>query len=124
MAEFTTGPVIDKPKPPAYVKPQRLPELYTGEPPQTNDGKTPQTFTIQKKCELDDVDQRTKKKFKCQQRLQVVRVKNQVFEKDESGYGGQLIYDEKDMRQYVTCPIHGGIPTGYDRWVPGEGSKL
>ncbi len=114
--DFETGPVIDSPPKPSYVKPQREPEIYKGEPPQSNEGKIPQVFTIQQKCGIEDIDFKTKKKTKCAQKLQVVRVKNQVFEKDESGYGGQLIYDEKDMKQYVVCPVHGSFPPSYDRW--------
>ena len=129
MSDFATGPVIDKPKP-AYVRPTREPELYKGEPPQNNDGKTPQVFTIQQRCDIEDIDFKTKKKSKCQQRLQVVRVKNQVFEKDESGFGGQIIYDEKEIRQYIQCPTHGGLKKKddqdwhFDRWEPGQSSKL
>jgi hypothetical protein len=114
--DFKTGPVVDKPKP-AYTRPQREPEMYKGEPPQYGpDNKTPQVFPLQRTCGIEEIDQKTKKKIKCQMKLQVIRVKNQVFERDESGYGGQLIYDERDIRQYVTCPIHGGLPPLYDRW--------
>lgn len=120
--DLTTGQFVETPTLPKQAgRPSRKAELYKGEPPQSNDGKTPQVFGIQKKCELEDTDKQGKK-FKCQQKLQVVRVKNQVFEKDESGFGGQLNYDDKDVRQYVTCPIHGGLPVGYQSWEPG--SKL
>lgn len=114
--DFETGPAIDKPKP-AYVKPTREMEIYKGEPPMYGpDNKVPQVFPLQRKCEIEDIDQKTKKKTKCEQKLQVIRVKNQFFQKDESGYGGQLIYDDKNIRQYVTCPIHGGLPVNYDRF--------
>ncbi len=123
--DLTTGQVVDTSTtlPKQAGRPARKAELYKGEPPQSNDGKMPQVFTIQQKCGLADVD-RQGKKFNCAQKLQVVRVKNQVFEKDESGFGGQLNYDDKDIRQYITCPIHGGLPTGYQSWEPGQNSKL
>ena len=127
-SDLTTGTVVEPPiaRPPAH--PTRKPELYTGEPPQSDDGKTRMEFVIQKKCEMEDWDKKNKR-FKCQQRLHVIRVKNQVLERDESGFGGQLNYDDKDIRQYVVCPIHGGLPladnekgTRFDKWEPG--SKL
>jgi hypothetical protein len=133
VPDLTTGPVVsttDLPK--VKQHPTREPELYKGEPPQNDDGKTRIEWVLaSEKCKVKDWD-RKNKEFTCSQKLHVVRVKNQIFEKDESGAGGQLNYDDHDVRQYLICPIHGGLPKPkvnsngfeerFDRWEPG--SKL
>lgn len=117
-SELTTGPVVETtPAKPAYARPMRKVEVYKGEPPQSTDGKTPMSFAIQQRCNMDDTERNgAGKKFRCQQKLQVVRQKNMVFVKDESGFGGQLGYDDKDVHQYIQCPVHGPFPAGPDKW--------
>lgn len=107
MPDLLTGPAKEIPVPkPSYIPPVRDLEYYKSEPPQNNDGKIPQVFTIQRVCGLDAQDKQGKK-FKCNAKLQVVRVKNSKFEWNDTHTGGQLQYDEKDVHQYVRCPIHG-----------------
>lgn len=114
--DLTTGQFKGTAAPYAQ-RPTRKPELYTGEPPQ-NDGKTPMSFVIQERCNIEEVN-KDGKKVKCTLKLNVARVKNQKFERDESGFGGQLNYDEKDVRQYKVCPKHGGLPPDYAKWETG-----
>ena len=115
--DLTPSPSKDTDLPkPKYAKPLRTMQIYKGEPPQDKDGKIPQEFVIQERCNLEFVNPKTEKKQKCNQKLHVVRVKHQKFESDDSGYGGQLIYDEKDIRQYVVCPDHGGLPIDFAKW--------
>ena len=116
-SELTTGPVVETtPAKPAYARPMRKVEVYKGEPPQA-DGKTPQSFAIQQKCNMKDKERNGQgKDFVCQQKLRVVRQKNMVFVKDESGFGGQLGYDMLDIHQYLQCPVHGPFPAGPDKW--------
>lgn len=107
MADLITGPVKETAPPkPAYVPPVRDIEIYKGEPPQNTDGKIPMVFTLQKSCNLEARD-KAGKKFTCNTKLQVVRVKNTKFAWDETHTGGLLEYDEKDIHQYVRCPLHG-----------------
>lgn len=106
MTDLVTGPVKETPVPkPVYVPPVRDLEYYKGEPPQS-EGKIPQVFDLQRTCGLAYQD-KAGKKLKCSAKLQVVRVKNSKFEWDDNHTGGQLQYDEKDVHQYVKCPIHG-----------------
>ena len=106
MVDLVTGRVKEVEVPKSYAPPKREIETYKGEPPQNTDGKIPQVFTIQKTCNIEAED-KLGKRFKCSAKLQVVRVKNAKFEWDDTHTGGQLNYDEKDVRQYVRCPIHG-----------------
>ena len=97
-----------------YVKPLRKVETWNGEPPRnSSDNKSPMQFPISEKCGIKD---EKLPKGKCDKSLIVIRVKNQKFEKDESGYGGQLQYDEKDIRQYKFCADHGPFPQGSESW--------
>lgn len=118
-SDLTTGPVVEAPPAkPAYTRPMREVETYRGEPPQS-DGKTPQSFEVQQRCGIKDVERNGRgKRFTCQQKLRVVRQKNKVFVRDESGFGGQLGYDDKDIHQYLQCPVHGPFPAGPDSWEP------
>ena len=117
MSAYKRGPMVDdgsvhKVK----LRPSREVEIWKGEPPQSTEGKIAIVFQLtNEKCGLTDED-KTGKKFKCIQKLLVQRVKNERLERDESGFGGQLIYDEKDVRQYKYCPTHGPDPAGPDHW--------
>ena len=107
MADLVTGQVKESETPkPSYAPPVRSIEIYKGEPPQSTDNKIPQVFSIQKTCNLEFQDKHGTKS-KCSAKLQVVRVKNAKFDWDDTHTGGQLNYDEKDVKQYVRCPIHG-----------------
>jgi hypothetical protein len=118
-SDLTTGQVVETPAKPAYVRPVREVKIYKGEPPQDKDGKTPQEFTVQEKCGIKDRERNgLGKEYTCQQKLHVIRQKNQVFVKDESGFGGQLGYDDKDIHQYLRCPVHGPWPAGPEKWEP------
>lgn len=105
IGSVNTGPQVE-------VKPKFLREvkLYLGEPPQGSDGKVPMQFQIQERCGLKD------DAGKCSMKLIVARVKNAKFETDENRGGGQLIYDEKDVHQYIYCPKHGPFPAGPNHW--------
>jgi len=100
---------------PAYKRPQRNVEQYAGEPPSGSEqDKTPIQFRIRgRKCGIHDelIPGKT-----CKLNLLVQRVKNQKFERDEHGQGGQIIYDEKDIRQYIYCTTHGPFPIGDPSW--------
>lgn len=99
--ELKTGPIVETPVEKSPQRPEREIELYNGEPPLSGDQKIPMQFPITEKCGLVDNG------VKCVLKLSVTRVKNTKFEKDESGFGGQLNYDEKDIRQYKFCHVHG-----------------
>ena len=58
-------------------------------------------FILQERCGLKD------EKGKCPHKLMVARVKNAKWMQDDGGFGGQLNYDEKDVRQIKYCPVHG-----------------
>lgn len=106
MSQLTTGPVVDS-SPKVKPKPTRPIDLYNGEPPQTGDGKTMQIYQLRnERCGVKD-ERKDGKPFKCNHLLLVQRIKNSKFERDDNGYGGQLIYNEKDVRQYKFCPEHG-----------------
>lgn len=111
---LTTGPVVDKREKPVVEKsPMREVEEYKGTPPATADGKIPITYPINEKCNVKD------KHYtggKCLQSLMVARVMNAKFEWDNTHTGGQLIYDEEDIRQFKYCPIHGPRPAGPESW--------
>lgn len=114
ISQLTTGPVKDEGKVQAKPKLQRKVELYNGEPPQNNEGKVMIVFALKnEKCGVED--ESDGKKFKCTQGLLVQRVKNAKFVRDELKQGGQLIYDDKDIRQYKFCTTHGpfGVPESW-----------
>ena len=99
----------------SYKRPQREVEQYEGEPPSGSEqDKTPIQFRIRgRKCGIHDdliPDQI------CKLQLLVQRVKNQKFERDEHGQGGQIMYDSKDIRQYIYCTTHGPFPIGEPSW--------
>ena len=105
ISQLTTGPVKDD-TPKIKPKPQRKIELFHGEPPQNADGKSMVVFSLKtEKCGIDY--EREGDKYKCVQPILVQRVKNSKFERDSNFQGGQLVYDEKDIRQYKFCPEHG-----------------
>lgn len=113
ISELTVGQVKGE-TPKISPKPQRRVELYNGEPPQNNEGKVMIVFALKnEKCGVED--ESDGKKFKCPQGLLVQRVKNAKFVRDELKQGGQLIYDEKDIRQYKFCTTHGpfGVPESW-----------
>lgn len=111
QGDLTVGPVVDKRLTPVVKQtPQRTVEEYKGEPPQ-HEGKTMMRFTITEKCGLKEDG-----KPKCEQKIIVQSQKNVVYLKDESGYGGQLEYDEKDKKLFKQCPKHGPWPAGPESW--------
>ena len=87
-------------------------EIYNGDPPAGMDGKVPKQWRINKKCGFMD----TKTGKKCDIDLWVVRVMRTTFEHDTYGFGGQLNYDERQIRQYIYCPHHDGVPAEADKW--------
>ena len=111
--DLKTGPVSNKDEPRSKEIPHWQMQLYDKDPPQSNDGKFPLQFTIQQKCGLKDAELRG---GKCEMKLMVARVKNAHFEWDEHHGGGQLQYDERDVRQYLYCPRHGPSPAGPGTW--------
>lgn len=111
---LTVGPVIDKrEKPVVNPKPLRDVEEYKGSPPTSNEGKTPIAYNISEKCNLKDDRY---KGGRCQQTLMVARLKNTKFEWDTTHTGGQLMYDDEDVKQFKYCPIHGPNPVGPSMW--------
>lgn len=112
--DLTIGAVKTKeaPKP---VKVQRKVEEYKGEPPKNINLKYHQEFEITEKCGLRDKS-RQGKEYKCDQNLRVVRTKREYFEADNTGTGGQLQYDQDDVKQYKWCPVHGPEPPGPTNW--------
>lgn len=113
--DLTIGSPTGKEQPKPIPKVQREVELYKGDPPRNADLKYHQEFEITEKCGLRDTD-RTGKSYKCEQKLRVFRTKREYFQPDELGTGGQLEYDEDDVRQYKYCPLHGPDPPGPVQW--------
>jgi hypothetical protein len=106
--DLFVGAVKDAPK----LTPSKLTrpiKLWTGEPPQ-HDGKVQKTFQIQERCNFRE----TEKDKPCELKLIVTRRFNQKPQYDDSGFGAQLNYDDKDVRQYAYCAKHGGI--GPSKW--------
>ena len=111
MSTLTTGVVKDEGTTHRVeVKPIREVEEYKGEPP-TNDGRNAIRWTLKgEKCSVKYEGK------KCEQKLIVDRVMKATYQKDESGFGGQLDYDEKDVKYFKFCPNHGPFPVDGGKW--------
>jgi len=117
MGNLITGPVSEKSKPinedepktPLIRNQMRSVEIYTKDPP-SHEGKIEMVFPIERKCGVQEGPK------KCDFKLMVLRVKNTKLERDSTGQGGQLVYDENDVHQYIYCPLHGPDPPGPESW--------
>jgi len=90
---------------------------WDGEPPQGQSGKFLTTWRLKDRCGVEyTIDQAHGVKARCEEFLYVSRIKNTKFIRDESGYGGQLEYNDKDVKQYVFCPHCGPFPPGPESW--------
>ena len=114
-SDLWVGPVQAVASPTDQWRWAREPRVWTAEPPQGTDGKIPMQFQITERCGIKDAN-----KPVCKMNLIVARVKEITFETDENQGGGQLVYNEKSISQWVYCPRHGPFPAGPYEKVKGK----
>ncbi|MGP8125346.1 MAG: hypothetical protein ACLQEQ_05670 [Nitrososphaerales archaeon] len=88
---------------PIYERTERKPEEYKGDPPTGANGKPANLFSIDRRCQIKG----------CNIPLQVRRVPNVVWQEDDQRTGGQLIYQWSDVKYFVVCSKHSGVPPLY-----------